>query len=228
MSAAAIHDSKQLGWGQLAPLFIDERACIAAFMALETAEILDGVKPANLINVVNRPQPCGRNLYLLWKKYGDNLLVDSGLTPSVMIDRGESLLLLVYRDEAFTALLSRPNVMAVLRRAGYQAPLDKDSVLAELGARLQAGRGFPHEIGVFLGYPLKDVAAFMGWVSLPFSCQRLWKIYGDPRRSLQLAHSFSTCRNRMAHRLVHQARSSRRPCKHPGHTGGHPFLCATN
>ena len=54
------------------------------------------------------------------------------------------------------------------------------------------------------GYPLKDVAAFMGWVSLPFSCQRLWRIYGDPRRSLQLAQRFTHCRNRMARRLAHQ------------------------
>lgn len=205
MSTAAIHPAKHLGWNQLAPLFRDERACCAAFLALETAEILDGVKPANLINMANRPQPCGRNLYQLWKQHGDSLLADSGLTPSVLIDRGESLLLLVYQPEALAALLSRPNVMAVLRRAGYQAPFHPDRVLAELQSRLQAADGFPHEIGVFLGYPLKDVAAFMGWISLPFSCQRLWRIYGDPCRSLQLAQRFTHCRNRMAHRLAHQA-----------------------
>ena len=228
MSAEAIHNAKHLGWNQLAPLFSDERACCAAFMALETAEILDGVKPANLINVANRPQPCGRNLYQLWKKHGNDLLDGSGLTPRVMIDRGESLLLLVYRDEAFRALLSRPNVMAVLRRAGYRAPFDTDNVLAELGARLQTGNGFPHEIGVFLGYPLKDVAAFMGWISLPFSCQRLWKIYGDPRHSLQLAHRFSHCRNRMAHHLARQASAPHQLANQPLGTGRHAFFSASN
>jgi hypothetical protein len=65
-----------------------------------------------------------------------------------------------------------------------------------------AGRAFPHEIGVFLGYPLKDVAAFMGWVRIPFACQGPWKIYGDPRESLRLAETFRCCRRSMAQRLT--------------------------
>ena len=35
-------------WHQLAPRFAGERECMAAFLALETAEVLEGVKPANL------------------------------------------------------------------------------------------------------------------------------------------------------------------------------------
>jgi hypothetical protein len=60
---------------------------------------------------------------------------------------------------------------------------------------------FPHEVGVFLGYPLKDVAGFMGWVDLPVTCQGPWKIYGNPDRSLALADGFRACRLRMDQRL---------------------------
>ena len=66
--------------------------------------------------------------------------------------------------------------------------------------RVQAN-DFPHEIGIFLGYPLKDVLAFMGQVRLAFSCQGPWKIYGKPDQSLELADRYRHCRCRMAVRL---------------------------
>jgi hypothetical protein len=38
-------------WTELAAGFPEDRDCLAAFIALEAAEVLDGVKPSNLINV---------------------------------------------------------------------------------------------------------------------------------------------------------------------------------
>jgi hypothetical protein len=38
---------------------------------------------------------------------------------------------------------------------------------------------FPHEIGLFLGYPLKDVLGFMGLVTLPYVKTQGWRVYGD-------------------------------------------------
>jgi len=53
------------------------------------------------------------------------------------------------------------------------------------------------------------VAAFLGWVELPFACQALWRIYGKPERSLALAKLFRQSRCRMAQSLA----------------GGNPFDC---
>jgi len=194
-------DTGRPHWHQLAGRFGDDSECLACFLALETAELLAGEKPANLINVVNRTQVCGKNLYRLWKRHGETLLRDSGLVGRELIDRGDSVLLFIFRPEVLTALLSRKDVAAVLRRARYREPLDLDRVLAELESRVLSGEAFPHEIGVFLGYPLKDVVSFMGWAPLPFACQGPWKIYGNPDSSLKLAGTFHHCRRRMARRL---------------------------
>ncbi|AJE02646.1 DUF3793 family protein [Geobacter pickeringii] len=191
---------RRSAWHDLAVRFDDPRECLASFLALEAAEVLAGEKPANLIGIANRPRPCGRNLYTLWKQWGASVLPESGLAVCELADRGDSLLLLIYRSEALGGLLRRPSASAVLGRAGYADLSDLDAVLGELAARI-TGEGFPHEIGVFLGYPLKDVAAFMGLVTIPFACQGPWKIFGDPRESLRLAEIFRTCRARMAERL---------------------------
>lgn len=191
---------KRPAWHDLAGRFADERECLAAFLALESAEVLDGGKPANLINIANRRRHCGRNFYRIWRRHGDSLLRQSGLAVRELADRGDSLLLLLYRPQTLAALLARPNVVGFLRKAGYTDPANPQTSLTELHSRISAA-GFPHEIGVFLGYPLKDVAGFMGWASLPFSCQGPWKIYGDPTGSLDLAEAFRQSRCRMARRL---------------------------
>jgi hypothetical protein len=188
-------------WNDLAPHFADERECLASFLALETAEVLEGKKPANLFNIGNRPQACGKNLYPLWKRHGAALLRKSGLAVREMVDRGDSVLLFIYRPAALMALLARRNVTTLLGRAGYETTLDIEATLTELQSRL-ATPNFPHEIGIFLGYPLKDVVGFMGLAPLPFTRQGIWKIYGAPEKSLSLAETFLECRCRMARRLA--------------------------
>lgn len=188
-------------WHQVSTRFSEPRECLASFLALEAAEVIEGAKPANLVSVANRRRPCGSNPYELWKRFGGAVLTGSGLAAMELADRQDSVLLLIYSPSAMERLLQRANVSAVLKRAGYVNVEDTESVLDQLAARM-GDAGFPHEIGVFLGYPLKDVAAFMGWVSIPFACQGPWKIYGDPRESLRLAETFRCCRKRMAERLT--------------------------
>ncbi len=187
-------------WKDISHRFASDRDCLAAFLALETAEILEGVKPGNLVNLVNRPQPCGRNLYRLWKEFGAEMDEESGLESKVLCDRGNSLLVFFFDRQAMDELTGTPRVQALLKRSGYSEDLSLDGVLQHLISRLDGD--FPHEIGIFLGYPLKDVAGFMGLVRLPFACQGPWKIYGDPTRSLQLAEIHRASRRRMAWRVA--------------------------
>jgi len=192
----------QLHWHTVLQRFPVARDCLASFLAYESAEILAGAKPASLINLVNRPHHCGRNFYRLWKECGSALLEKSGLVGRELVDRGDSLLLLVYDPSLLEALLRRSATRAMLHRAGYAQAEDIIAVLAELQERCQAGEGFPHEIGIFLGYPLKDVAGFLGWVTIPFAVQGPWKIYGAPEKSLDLAATHQRCRERMVRKLA--------------------------
>ena len=69
----------------------------------------------------------------------------------------------------------------MLRKAGYAGEIDLDYVVVRVGFPFRSG-AVPHEIGIVLGYPLKDVAGFMGISRREFSCQGPWKIYGNPER----------------------------------------------
>jgi hypothetical protein len=187
-------------WHSLTERFPDNRACLASFLALESAEIIAGVKPGNLVNIVNRVRHCGRNPYELWHIHGEALLAGTELRAFVLLDRGSSLLLYLYRRDLLQNVLDHRPVSAILGDCGYRDPARLIPTLDELRARVATGP-FPHEIGIFLGYPLKDVLAFMGQIDLPFTCQGPWKIYGKPEHSLELAECYRKCRCRMGRRL---------------------------
>lgn len=192
--------SRKPVWVDIAAGFPEDRECLAAFIAFEAAEVLQGVKPSNLVNLVNRPRRCGKNLYDIWKEHGEGILRRSSLEAKIMAERPGSLLVLIFNRHAVCRLLENKGVHALLRKSGYASTYDADDLLTEVSCRFACG-GIPHEIGIVLGYPLKDVTGFMGLGRLAFTCQGPWRIYGNPLESLRLAEMHRECRCRMVRRL---------------------------
>jgi hypothetical protein len=187
---------------QILERFSNPLDCLTAHLMLECSEVLAGVKPANLISLVNRTRPCGRNLYELWQNHHDDLATRLGdLTLKVLQTGQGALLLLCYHHDHLERHLSHAGIRTLLHKAGYNADASCEALLGELCRRIENKKSFPHEIGLFIGYPAKDVAAFMGLIRIPFTCQGPWKIYGNPGESLRLAERFRHCRNLMAEHL---------------------------
>lgn len=87
-------------------------------------------------------------------------------------------LIYLYRPGQLSRDLRNPQVWEVLRACGYRKR-SAGACLACLMKRLKEGEGFPHEIGLFLGYPPEDVAGFIENRAEHYKCSGLWKVYGD-------------------------------------------------
>lgn len=186
--------------------FSDPLDCLAAHLMLECSEVLGGVKPANLVSLTNRTRSCGRNLYRLWQSHHVELSRRlEGLNIQVLQTRESALLLFCYNAEHLTQHLSHAGIRALLAKSGYDTTTFGEALLPELFRRFTISRSFPHEIGLFIGYPAKDVAAFMGVIDIPFTCQGPWKIYGNPHKSLRLADTHRKTRKEMGCKLYHCA-----------------------
>lgn len=218
-SRAKKHQPEEVFWRRVGRNIRDDRSCLAAFLALHSAEVLDGVKPANLVMLHDRLHTCGRNLYRLWDEHAAGLLADSGVEAKILSDCGRRRLVLLYGPGLLEGLLNKPNARNFLLKAGYPPYERAAQALEELTRRMRPG-DFPHEIGLFLGYPLKDVAGFMGWAAIPFSSNGPWRIYGDPTRSLGLAQCHKACRRRMARKLAGGCDPSLCLCPHRAAGGG--------
>lgn len=117
---------------------------------------LCGLKPANLLSLSKDEYP---HLPQLAAAYA-RLLEDKGIRLTILCSCGCRWLLLVYHQSMLAAQLKQPAVVRLLAQAGYpvEAPFSLEQLLRCLSRRLRQSEGFPHEIGVFLGYPL-DFAA---------------------------------------------------------------------
>ena len=79
--------------------------------------------------------------------------------------------------------------ISFLRFLGYPSDYDMETYINILINKLHSPE-FPNEIGIFLGYPLKDVLGFMGYGKNELYTTRFWKIYGDPSISYEVSNSF--------------------------------------
>ena len=88
------------------------------------------------------------------------------------------ILIYLYRPERLRLDLSDGAAKEMLAARGYPVE-DPDRCVAELVRRLQAEGEFPHEIGLFLGYPPEDVGGFISQGARDAKCVGSWKVYGD-------------------------------------------------
>lgn len=119
-------------------------------------------------------------------------------------------LIYLYRPARLEAVLGRPEVRQFLQQEGYALPLQAagdacQPLLAQLAGRLACDGDFPHEIGVFLGYPLEDVVGFIRNRGQNFTCCGCWKAYGDPAAAQRIFDQFQKC-TAIYLRLFHSGR----------------------
>ena len=143
-----------------------------------------GVKPASLINVCS-PQ-CLELCHSL-----------NNLNPSIQTVRVKSCehsaQFFIYHKKSLARVLTKPGVAGYLEALGYNQSDSIENVVSLLTSKL-CSQEFPHEVGLFLGYPLKDVLGFMGVLPLPYKKTMGWKMYGDTGASEKLYLKFKLAR----------------------------------
>lgn len=99
-------------------------------------------------------------------------------------------LIYVYRPDRLQKDLMDEQAKSLLREQGYDG-LAPAGCLSRLRQRLTQEPEFPHEIGLFLGYPPEDVRGFME--HRPCKCVGCWKVYGDPAAAKKVFRQYKKC-----------------------------------
>lgn len=132
-------------------------------------------------------------------------LQGKGLALVTLCRKKDTALLYVYRKSQLQKDLRKPGVAQFLSCYGYHR-LDTDKALERLQIRLCENRGFPHEIGLFLGYPLGDVIGFIENGGQNFQYSGCWKVYGNRREAIKRFDKYKKCKEVYA-KLWKQGRS---------------------
>ena len=165
-------------------------ACLIEKCVIEhCSPTLAGIKPAGLFSC-----PLGGEAEVLEQIRQLNLkLSGRGVVVSVMNKRDGRALIYVYREAMLKKALENRETAEFLKTCGYGG-LNVEKAVARLKERLAQSDGFPHEIGLFLGYPPEDVQGFIQNRGQNCKCCGCWKVYGDPESATRQFARFKKCR----------------------------------
>lgn len=166
------------------------RRSFAFDLAFLCALTLAGLKPASLFRYQPGAGQSGSAMAAAWHA----ALCDRGVAVRVLktCPRTGAVLVYVYRPAQIDILLKNCDVLYFLQSEGYR-PGTADALLAQLSQRLCCEGDFPHEVGIFLGYPLADVVGFIKNHGQNFTVCGHWKVYTDPAAAQQQFARYKKC-----------------------------------
>ncbi|MDR2782245.1 MAG: DUF3793 family protein [Treponema sp.] len=124
----------------------------------------------------------------------NTLLNGKGVYVIVLRQQGCKALVYVYRKSRLAEDLAQRGVGEYLRAAGYE-----DGSVAGCLDRLRnrfeeyEKTGFPHEIGLFLGYPLYDVEGFCAHCGKNHLLCGYWKAYRNVEAAREIFRRYKAC-----------------------------------
>jgi len=124
-----------------------------------------------------------------------------GLAQQVMYGSSTSTTVIIYREHTVREVLRQISPCVLSCELGYASDDQPAVFLSEVARRWRERGAIPHEIGLALGYPIKDVLGFMGLLPLDCSGCCGWRIYGNPADSLTLSRSYAEANRRALHFL---------------------------
>ena len=147
--------------------------------------VILGSKPAEIINVPGSKEDKKIKLSQI-EAFFSNC---SRITYRVITTHDGGKRVLFINEKSMEKVLVNKRCINFLKFVGYPADYQLNDYMDELVFRLQSEE-FPHEIGVFLGYPLKDVLGFMGYGKNELVEVKNWRIYGDKEISYEVYNNF--------------------------------------
>ncbi len=119
-------------------------------------------------------------------------LVSKGMRIVPLRRHNGSTLIYVYRPSLLKKDLEKDLAQSLLKNLGYSCNSINKCII-RLIQRLEKNKDFPHEIGLFLGYPPEDVWGFIKNNANGCKCVGCWKVYGDEVKAKQLFEKYKKC-----------------------------------
>ncbi len=154
------------------------------------APTLVGIKTANLFNEYYEDKDELlkeiKNFNNIFKSYGLNMI-------PITIGNGRALIY-VYRINDLKNDFNNNIAKELLTEYGYNTN-DIFMSLRRLSQKIEKHGDFPHEIGLFLGYPPEDVKGFIDNNAKNYKLSGYWKVYGDEKKAIELFRKYRKCQS---------------------------------
>ena len=153
------------------------------------APALCGIKPACLFSMNSKNYEDGSEKLHQWRQ---SFSKDKTFLVALKKPDGR-FLFFIYDKKLLEQVLKNPANKEYLASKGYPVQRGFSAVIALLLHRLAVNESFPHEVGLFLGYPLEDVVGFEKQKAAGFKYSGIWKVYGDKESAIRRMNLYKSC-----------------------------------
>ena len=167
-------------------------------IVLQCAPLLTGVKISNLLTVASDR-----------KQEAEGLFEGTAVSCYMLYESREKTTFLLYLRSGLTEYLAKEDVKRLMERFGYHAmKLERilERVSEKYTSHMDGTGGFPHEIGLLLGYPPADVLGFIRNNGQNYLCTGYWKVYSNQSECKRIFRGYSQARERLIHMVSHGMR----------------------
>ncbi len=149
---------------------------------------LAGIKTGNLVTCSFRTRGEVQSDVARWNRS----LGKKGIRVLVLKYMEHKVLLYLYRPAALRRDLRQPDKADILRKCGYACG-EEEECIRTLIRHLEENSVFPHEIGLFIGYPAEDVEGFIRNRGGGCKYSGMWKVYGNVEERRRLFEKYRHC-----------------------------------
>lgn len=164
------------------------------FLVHHCAPTLAGIKPANLF--MYNADDAVQNV-----KHWNKILHKFGIKLVILKQTDEKSLIYIYRLNLLKQILHSKNIQIFLSEYGYDSLDTISNTLSLLSNRINYP-SFPHEIGIFLGYPLEDVKMFIINKGKNYKFCGIWKVYSNEEKSMQIFENYKNCTSSLSNSFL--------------------------
>lgn len=173
---------------------MDDKYYLFTLIDYHAAPTIRKVKAASTIAFRN----VERQAVYLWKKYGREYLNRYNISSIEIKENKDSCIVLFYYDELLEKVLRKNSTMDFLSNFGYSENMSLEEMLLHLKSRFD--KGCPHELGLFLGFPLEDVKDFIYNPQKRCIFTGYWKVYNNG----ETARRIFTCYDRQKQSVINR------------------------
>lgn len=153
------------------------------------ATTLAGMKVANLFSYAfSSLEEC-----LAALTHYNAILNSKGVFLELLNHRENFYQIYIYRPAMLQKTLADVRCLCFLNVYGYNKNMNVHEAIETLKSRVSTGSDFPHEIGIFLGYPIEDVCGFIANKGQNYLCTGPWKVYSNKEHTQKIFRKYSYC-----------------------------------
>ncbi len=175
---------------------LDSHTYLENYLLYHLSPVITGVKPAVTLSINTQ-----KELHSAWQEIGLQLVESFGLRARLLRDAKTSIVLYIYDPLYIDEILQDADILAFLQKFDYPTSYSLESMIDTLVKRYGI-YNCPHELGIFLGFPLDDVMDFIHCTNKPCKLCGYWQVYNDLDTAKATFASYDKAKSDMLYYLL--------------------------